>query len=80
MAKSIHERVRAQLEKKVRDEKRVEDAAHDRRFRALEREDIDHERGVHAFEHDGFLPANANANVRKGFNAAMRSEYLGDVE
>jgi hypothetical protein len=80
VAKSIHERVRAQLEKKARDEKRAEAIANERRFRAMESEDIDIQRGVEAFERDGFLPANANANVRKGFNNAMRAEYLGDIE
>ena len=32
--KSIHERVRAKLEKAARDEQRAADAAHDRRLRA----------------------------------------------
>lgn len=75
MAKSIHERVRAQLEKQAREAKRVEDRAHDRKMRADEKHDADFERGVEAFDRDGYLPANANEQMKRGFAAASRSEF-----
>jgi hypothetical protein len=63
MPKSIQERVRASLEKKARDEQRAADRKHDSAMRAAERIDVDYEKGVAAFERDGFLPKGASEGV-----------------
>lgn len=74
MAKSIHERVRAQLEKKAREDKRAADQASDRILRAAEKLDVEFERGQQAFEKDGVLPENATREMRRGFKAAAAGE------
>jgi hypothetical protein len=74
MAKSIHQRVRAQLEKKARDEKRAADQAHDRILRAAEKLDLEFERGQRAYEEQGVLPQNASKEMRRGFMAAASAE------
>lgn len=74
MAKSIHERVRAQLEKKARDEKRVAERATDRSFAREERRDADFERGIEAYLTVGSLPMSASKAAKAGFDEAARNE------
>lgn len=80
MAKSIHERVRASLEKKAREERQKADRAHDAAERKAERADMDYERGVDAFETLGYLPKGANARMREGFEAASRADLESQFE
>ncbi len=77
MAKSIHERVRATLAKKATEDKRAADQAHDKIMRANERLDLEYEKGVAAYERDGVCPPNASKEMRRGFQAASRSELEG---
>jgi hypothetical protein len=75
MAKSIHERVRAQLEKKARDEKRAAERASHVSFAREEKRDADFERGVEAYLTVGSLPMSASKATKAGFDEAARSEF-----
>lgn len=81
MPKSIHERVRAALEKKAREEQRAAYRTHDAAMRKAERADIEYERGVDAFARDGYLPKGASKRMQEGFLAASRAEFgFDDME
>jgi hypothetical protein len=61
--KSIHERVRAKLEKAARDEQRAADAAHDRRLRAAERRDQAVEDRIEGLRNGTIMPRNAREDA-----------------
>lgn len=75
MAKSIHERVRAQLEKAARETTRAQDRAEDKILRAAERLDIEYQRGWDAYELEGVVARfGASAEWRRGNKAAQSGE------
>jgi hypothetical protein len=82
MPKSIHERVRATLEKQEREKRGAESRANDSAFRRACRADEEYERGAE-WAHEGNLtpPPRASADFIKGFRAgwdAETREMLGD--
>jgi hypothetical protein len=84
MAKSIHERVRATLEKQARDAKRAERVRDERSDRREEKRASDYERGFQDGEREGSFGFVENKNlsreylrgVREGIAASDR-EILG---
>ena len=75
MKRSISQRVAAAMQQYDQQQKAAERRPVERRMRALERYDVDYEKGVEAYQRDGFLPKGATKAMREGFDAAMRAEF-----
>lgn len=80
MAKSIHERVRAQMEKKARDEKRAEDAKRGGITRRQELKDIRAEERIEGLRNGTVIPRNAREDAIQcdTLDEMYGVDFLGD--
>lgn len=72
MPKSIHERVRAQLEKKDREEQRAERIRSERIDKRDEKRASDYERGFRDGEREGFFGFVENKNLSREYLRGAR--------